>query len=49
MKPYEGVMPQICLEPGKCKLVGIERTAGEELSLKYQLIVTPVKSVVKFV
>lgn len=41
-------MPQLCLEPGKCKFIGIQRHGGEVISLKYQLIVTPVNQSVKF-
>lgn len=48
VEPYEGLMPQMCLEPGSCKLVGIQRFGGEHLSLKYKLIITPVNSMIQF-
>lgn len=42
-------MPQLCLEPNSCKIIGIERVGGEEMVLKYQVIVTPVNQAVVFV
>jgi len=49
VKPFENIVPQLCLEPGQSEIIGIQRFGGEALTLNYTIAVKPVQGKIKFV